>query len=219
MFNDPVSTEQSGRPYGGESLEDRSARRRRQLLDAGFELIGTVGYRATTVRRLCREAHVADRYFYEAFPQTEDLLLAVYDEAVDRLLGSVTGVMTTLPADTPLPEVARAGLEAFLTVAEDRRLARVVWLEVLGVSDRVERHYLDRMRDFGALMLAQLSDRRPDAAPPGREETFVAAAAVGGISQVCLEWVLSDYRDPRATVAAATSRFLAGVAGVLAPDA
>jgi AcrR family transcriptional regulator len=54
----------SGRSYGGESANDRLARRRRQLLDAGLELFGTTGYRATTVRQLCREARVSDRYFY-----------------------------------------------------------------------------------------------------------------------------------------------------------
>ena len=66
----------SGRTYGGESADDRLTRRRRQLLDAGLELFGTAGYRATTVRQLCREAKVSDRYFYEQFDSTEDLLLA-----------------------------------------------------------------------------------------------------------------------------------------------
>lgn len=75
----------SGRTYGGESADDRLTRRRRQLLDAGLELFGTAGYRATTVRQLCREPKVSDRYFYEQFDSTEDLLLAVYDECTRAL--------------------------------------------------------------------------------------------------------------------------------------
>ena len=75
----------SGRTYGGESADDRLTRRRRQLLDAGLELFETAGCRATTVRQLCRAAKVSDRYFYEQFDSTEDLLLVVYDECTRGL--------------------------------------------------------------------------------------------------------------------------------------
>lgn len=61
---------------------------------------------APTVRQLCREAKGSDRYFYEQFDSTEDLLLAVYDECT-------------------------RGLEE-----ADPRLARVVWFEVLDLGQR-----------------------------------------------------------------------------------
>ena len=148
--NDAVS----GRTYGGESATDRLARRRRQLLDAGLELFGTAGYRATTVRQLCREAKVSDRYFYEQFDSTEDLLLAVYDECTARLEEAALD-RASATAAARSRDLARRGLDAFLAVVEsDPRLARVVWFEVLGVSPRVESAYLARMQSFGHLMVA-----------------------------------------------------------------
>lgn len=56
---------------------------------AGLELFGTVGYRATTVRMLCKQAGLIDRYFYKNFTDTEDLLAAVYTESVDRIEAEV----------------------------------------------------------------------------------------------------------------------------------
>ncbi len=155
----------SGRSYGGESATDRLARRRRQLLDAGLELFGTAGYRATTVRQLCREAKVSDRYFYEQFDSTEDLLLAVYDECTARLEEAAVAALGD-PGDA-VQDLARRGLDAFLSVVEsDPRLARVVWFEVLGVSPRVETAYLARMQSFGHLMVAVVAGREEAADVP-----------------------------------------------------
>lgn len=111
--NDTVS----GRTYAGESASDRAGRRRRQLLDAGLELFGTAGYRATTVRLLCREARVSDRYFYEQFDSTEDLLVAVYDECTARLEAAA---LTALgDGDGDVGDLARRGLDAFLALVEE----------------------------------------------------------------------------------------------------
>ena len=205
----------TGRPYAGESPADRVARRRRQLLDAGFALIGSLGYRATTVRVLCRRAQVADRYFYEEFEHTEDLLVAVYGECLDRLLTTVTAAVTSLPDDAGLGEVARAGLEAFYDLVQDEPLARIVWLEVLGVSPRVDAVYQDGMQRFADLVLAQLSLRRPDRTPDPQLDPVLATAAAGGISQVATQWVLSSYAAPRTALVEASTRFLEGTAAAL----
>ena len=74
-----------GRTYAGESLSERTARRRQQFLDAGLQVFGTTGYRTATVRQLCKQAGLTDRYFYESFASTEDLLVAVYEREFDEL--------------------------------------------------------------------------------------------------------------------------------------
>lgn len=204
----------AGRTYGGETAADRGARRRRQLLDAGLEIFGTQGYRAATVRGICRAAHVADRNFYEEFETTEDLLLAVYDECTDRLRSAAADAIGRAP-DADLAEIARVGLDAFLGVIEDDpRLGRVVWLEVVGVSDRVSAAYLGRMEEFADFLLALL----PVAPKSLGEDRVVARAAVGGVSHVILAWLLADALQPRDEVAAALMRFLVAVAATVDPS-
>lgn len=210
-----MSAVPAGRAYGGESAADRDERRRRQLLDAGSRVFGGDGYRTATVRGLCREAKVADRHFYRYFDRTEDLLLAVYGECILRLTAATADAITGTDS-TDVNVVARAGLDAFFRVAEDPHLARVVWMEVLGVSTRVERTYLAAMHGFGVLMLGYLRDLDAFASP--REDVDVdmlVTAAVGGISHTALTWYLSDYAAPRRTVVATTATFLAGIAGSL----
>ena len=210
---------EAGRPYGGESQQDRTARRRRQLLDAGLALFGSVGYRATTVRALCREAKVADRYFYENFDQTEDLLVAVYEECLERLVVAVTEGAAGVPPDAELDVVARAALERFFALVEEEHLARVVWLEVLGVSARVDAVYRAGMQRFASLLLLQLADRRPGRSALPDLDPVVATAAAGGVSQVATDWLLGGRERSRAVLVEASARFLTGVSTALgAPD-
>lgn len=70
------------RPYRGVPADQRRARRRAALMEAGLELLGTRGWAATTVRQVCAEAGLNDRYFYENFPDRDALLLAIIDDQV-----------------------------------------------------------------------------------------------------------------------------------------
>ena len=90
-----------GRTYGGRSADERHALQRRRFLDAGLELFGTIGFRATTVRALCREAGLTDRYFYKNFDHMEACLIAVYTEAIAALERKVVAALATHPMPTP----------------------------------------------------------------------------------------------------------------------
>ncbi|WP_370248989.1 TetR/AcrR family transcriptional regulator [Nocardioides sp.] len=208
----------TGRTYGGESAADRAARRRTQLLDAGLEVFGTDGYRKATVRQLCREAKVADRYFYEEFPGTEDLLLAVYDRCLDRLQAAVV-TATSQAAHEELATLAEAGLTAFFsTLATDPRTARVVWFEILGVSARVEAHYLRRTEEFGALLAGVVDDRGVLDSVPADQRRILLQALVGGISQVVLHWAYDGATTPPDQLVPPLVRFLlAGAAATTGP--
>src|ERR1700760_3385627 len=65
--------------YRGVAMEDRRADRRRRLLEAGVRVIGESGWQSTTVRAVCSEAGLTERYFYESFADRETLLLDVFD--------------------------------------------------------------------------------------------------------------------------------------------
>lgn len=200
----------SGRSYGGETSDERLARRRRQLLDAGLEIFGTTGYRTATVRQLCREAGVTDRYFYEQFDQTEDLLLAVYAACIDELTAAVQAAVDVDGVD--LDEYARASLDAFLKVVEDDpRLARVVWFEVLGVSLRVEQTHLNAMAMFGAF-IADVAIRRAGRTPQrGVDTAILSEAAAGGVSQAVMGWVNRDFSPSRRAMVKTLTRYLVGI--------
>lgn len=202
---------EAGRPYAGESPGERVLRRRQQFLAAGLELFGTVGYRMTTVRALCRQAELTDRYFYESFTGTEDLLVAVYQSCLE---GMQRGLLTAIAGAEPglgASELVRVGLDAFFVSVENPRVARVVWLEILGVSPRVDQVYNAAVRGFADIVLSLTRTRYPKLALSDEEGQILAIAMIGAVSQSTLNWLLSDYQASRATMVSANSHIFMGV--------
>jgi len=210
-----AQNKQSGRIYGGESAEERLARQRRQFLDAGLELFGTVGYRATTVRMLCKQAGLTDRYFYKTFTDTEDLLAAVYTESLDQIQTEVIAAINAARNKQPASGVVDAGLEAFFTAFENARVARVCWLEVLGVSPRIDALYTKRIEQFADLLLDLGKSMLADWRLPEEETRITGLALIGAISQSALHWLLEDYCSSRSSLISANSRLIHGLINIL----
>jgi AcrR family transcriptional regulator len=178
------------RTYRGISPADRQAERRERLLEAGLELFGTVGYAQTSVRSLSAAAGLNSRYFYESFSSREDLLYGVYQRIVVDIFTRAAEAVTH--ADT-IEGKARAGIKAGWTaVTEDRRKARVVALEVVGVSDRIE-----RLRRETRHALAKLTaEQAMSLAGPGTrlrlDPVLTARSLMGGVVEVLLDWINGD---------------------------
>jgi AcrR family transcriptional regulator len=182
---------------------------------AGLELFGTVGYRGTTVRTLCKQAGLTDRYFYKNFKDAEDLLAAVYTEATDQIEAEVVkGIAPTLTSGDP-ERAIEAGLDAFFKVFESPLVARVCWLEVSGVSPRIDALYTRRIEQFAELLLSLAETMLPPQRLTHEEARITAIAVVGAVSQSALFWLLSRYRADRKVLVSATARVLRGTMGTL----
>jgi AcrR family transcriptional regulator len=201
----------SGRTYGGESAAERLSRQRQQFMDAGLELFGTVGYRATTVRMLCKQAGLTDRYFYKTFSDTEDLLAAVYTVSLDQIQAEVMAAINASANQQRAANQIDAGLEAFFTAFENPRVARVCWLEVLGVSPRIDALHTSRIQQFADLLLSLGKAMQPDWLLSKEETRITGISLVGAISQSALHWLLEDYRSPRTVLVRVNSRLIRGL--------
>lgn len=213
---DPVPAD-TGRAYAGETLAERRARRRQQFLDAGLAVFGSTGYRTATVRQLCREAGLTDRYFYESFASLEDLLVAVYEREFDHLQQVVLAALMSEAAQQDPAAPVEVALNALFEMASEPRVARVCWLEVLGVNARVDGVYTRNIERFAALVVA-FARQRFDALDLGEAESrMLGIALIGAVSQPVTHWLLGGYREDRATMVAATSRVFHGVLASLRP--
>jgi len=200
----------AGRSYGGESAAERDARRKRQLLDAGFRCFGTAGFRATTVRTLCADAHVAYRNFYDHFDSLEDVLLAVYAECNERLMTAVVSAVGPIEEGMEIADAAARGLDAYFATVEDRPLARIVWFEVLGVSARVDVAYREVLRAFANYLEALTHAWRPGSSTPERRE-LLAITVVGGLSNLAMVWSLDGYEPARSEVVGAGQQLILSI--------
>ncbi|MET0449239.1 MAG: TetR/AcrR family transcriptional regulator, partial [Aeromicrobium sp.] len=65
--------------YRGMTAQQRVADRRDRLVEATLEVWGRDGGPTVTMTRICAEAGLTERYFYESFDNLDAALLAVMD--------------------------------------------------------------------------------------------------------------------------------------------
>lgn len=191
-----------GRVYGGRSEAERRSERRDRLTAAGLELFGTQGYAATTIERLCAEAGVATRSFYEEFSSREDLLAAVYRAVVEGTHRAVLSAVQTPP--DPEGRV-RAGVAAYVGhLTDDPRRAQVAHREVRRESD-LEPQRQAALVSFAGLLADHARLPRPGGEPgQGR---VLALALAGAASEVMADWVAAGPpRPPTAPLTAGLTR-------------
>lgn len=183
--------------WGGTTLDVRRDTRRRRLLEVGFELLGgRGGGAAVTVRSVCRQAKLTDRYFYESFADREELLVAVYDqvaeEARDVLAGAVAAVAEPDGrAKHVEPEaIARAAVEAFLgLLTRDPRKGRVLLLVPM-TDAALSARAVELMPMFAELIRVQLAAAAGSAVPVAPlEERMTATALIGALSNLFIRWL------------------------------
>jgi len=136
--------------WRGDTAEQRREQRRERLLAAGLEVMGNLGWSRTTVRAVCRQSGLTERYFYEAFPDNNALLVAVFDLVRNETLAAVAQAAAQsqgMDIRTQARRTIAAGLAVLL---DDPRKGRVLFLEAAYNED------LQRRRHDDTLATAQL---------------------------------------------------------------
>ena len=200
------------RKYGGLARSVRVAERRKKFIEAGIKVFGKAGYRAGTVRALCAEAGLTDRYFYESFRNTEDLFIACYQE--------LTGTLRTrmLEAFAPvLPDwdaVSRTGLRIFFEAVRDPHFARITLIEVPGNSAEVARVYRQNTEAFATLILDTFRLIEPELQISKVDEEILGTALAGAVMIAGLHWMQREYREPVEQMVENCRRIFIGTARV-----
>jgi AcrR family transcriptional regulator len=179
-----VSTAATG-VYRGVPAAERQATRRQQLLDAAYDLLGSDGWQATTVRAVCRRAGLTPRYFYESFPDLDSLVVAVFDRVVTELVEVVLEAIRAAPEEAHAK--ARAAIGGFVRhVTDDPRRARIVFSEALG-SEALARRRFDTLHMFSRLIAEQGREFYGVRGHDRLAET-TAYLLAGGLAELLLAW-------------------------------
>ena len=188
-----TASKNSGRSYRGMTLEQRTAERRERFLEAGLNIFGNEGFHAATVRKICKEAGLTDRYFYESYSSMEALLIEVYERCLKSILTRVQSTLIAVNKDEAPNQLLTELLDHFFTEMEDPRVAKVCMFEAEGVSDHMHNLYNDYIRRFVTILLSA-SQGYTNKWPLSEEESEVLGnAIVGGIIQATRNWALNDY--------------------------
>lgn len=199
------------RSYGGMTAQERDAQRRQRLQAAATEIIGTAGYAETTIPRVCAQAKVSTRHFYELYATKEDLFVDLYDRIT---ADSYTRVGASLEATAGAPMIERvpAALLAYLDpMLKDARIARISFVEIMGASARIETlrlSYRETLIDVvttegrAAVERGEITDR---------DWRFAALALVGAVTAIVYDWALRGRRPSRRDLEAQLARLAVGL--------
>ncbi|WP_033318979.1 TetR/AcrR family transcriptional regulator [Streptomyces yerevanensis] len=175
--------------YGGKSAQERQAERRRRFLDAGLQLFGdSPGYRATTVAALSEAAGLSTRQFYEEFRNLEDVLAALHLQVNDWAEEAALSGLAEADG-RPVDERTTAAFRAYAAnVTGDPRRLRIAFVEIIGVSPRLERQRLARRSRWIDFICgeAKAAAERGEAAP--RDYRVAAAAFIGSVNGLLHDW-------------------------------
>lgn len=177
------------RRYRGQPVSELRSERGRRLREAAIRLIGREGYTNTPIDRLCAEARIATRHFYEHFASREQMLADLSDAFVNDALAVISETALENPQDDPVStaiETARAFARHCMHHPEYARLALI---ETVGVSRAMEQHRRQIIHRFAGLV--ETITRGLVASGVLREGDYrmTAIALVGGTNELMVEWL------------------------------
>jgi AcrR family transcriptional regulator len=186
MTSRPPASEASTRAYGGVQGDERRARRRARLIEAGLDLLASEqGEAGLTVRSVCARSGLAARYFYESFTDRGELALAVYDQVVEEIATTTAAAVAASPRDARAR--TRAGLDNIVRViVEDPRRGRLLFSTAF-LSASLATRRLEAAQLFCGLLAGHTQDLL--GIPGGGRLDLATQFLVGGLAQTLTAWL------------------------------
>jgi AcrR family transcriptional regulator len=173
------STKVKRRSFKGMSLEVRQAERRERLMEAGLQAYGTLGYFSVTVRDVCLEAKLTERYFYESFKNSGALFDAIYMQGA------------------PEPkEMVKLGLTAFFNrLSNDQRVTRILFIDAILVHENDAKSIYKAVKRFDLMTQSFIALMVPKAQENMPLVSLISTGLTGYVSHLATRWALSGFKE------------------------
>lgn len=188
------------RQFKGMTLTERKQARREKLIEAGIEAYGTHGFFSVTVKDICIEAKLTERYFYESFKKSENLFQTIFLQLVERMQQTL---MQAVMQGSPDPmKMIDAGLNALFTfLQDDPRTARIIYVDAMLVQELHNHATIqETMARFDRMIHAFVTLMMPHTTLTEKEISMIATGLNGYVTQIAVRWVMSGFKSPREDV-------------------
>ncbi len=190
------------RRWRGRGADERKAERRAMLLMAAFRVYSQRGFRNSSVKAVCDAAGLTERYFYESFANSEDLLVAAASASADHLIADLRARSGDVARQERLGTILR---HYYAALREQPAHARAFMVEIRGISPVVDAYLETAVNNFAELII----DRPLDGL--ARADRLVVIGTVGAIVHIALNWIVADFDASIDDVVDAACRLSAAV--------
>ncbi|KGT46876.1 TetR/AcrR family transcriptional regulator [Acinetobacter sp. HR7] len=183
------------RQFKGLSMTERQQARREKLIEAGIQAYGTHGFFSVTVKDICNEAKLTERYFYESFKKSEHLFQTIFLKLIDELQQNVMQAMMQASSDPK--KMIEAGLTALLTTLRDNpRMARIIYIDAMLVQELHNQATIhETMSRFDRMIQAFVMLMMPNLSRSEQEISLVSTGLNGYVTQIAIRWVMSGFKQ------------------------
>ena len=183
------------RQFKGLSMAERQQARREKLIEAGIQAYGTHGFFSVTVKDICTEAKLTERYFYESFKKSEHLFQTIFLKLIDELQQNVMQAMMQASSDPK--KMIEAGLTALLTTLRDNpRMARIFYIDAMLVQELHNQATIhETMGRFDRMIQAFVMLMMPNLSRSAQEISLVSTGLNGYVTQIAIRWVMSGFKQ------------------------
>lgn len=173
---------------------ERKEARRRRLLGAALRVLAVNGYNETSVDQIVSAARTSKSTFYEFFESREDcvreILLQEGGSLIDRVLAAAA-------QGGDHRDRMRHGIRAFVSAcAGQRELAKLLLIESVGVSDRIERVRHDLQGQFAAMVETEVRHAEHDDFYAAVDPIVFGRAVVGAVNEATGHFLARPDADP-----------------------
>lgn len=191
------------RQFKGLSLTERKQARREKLIEAGIAMYGTQGFFSVTVKDVCNEAKLTERYFYESFKKSEELFQTVFLKMIEKMQTCLT--QAVLMAAPEPNNMVTAGLSALLSaIKDDPRMARIIYIDAMLVQDLHNQATIqETLTQFDRIIQGFVMITMPNAPHSAEEVSLMATGLNGYVTHIIIRWVSEGFKQPLEDVLAA----------------
>lgn len=178
------------RPHQGKSAEQRIAERRKILIDTAFQFIKSKQWRDVSINRLCQQAGLNKRYFYESFAQLDHVVDAVYDtlqqDLITHVVAAIQAAYHAQVSKQTFAEQVLGSVVDFLT--QDAEYLRILFTDfsdspaLIKSRQRVMQQCIHALSEYAFLHYQTQKTHEPLV-------QLTASLLIGGTIQILQDWL------------------------------
>jgi len=189
-----------------------SADKRDRILKAAIRVFAKNGFYATRVSEIAKAAGVADGTIYLYFKNKDDVLITIFEDGIQQLLGILREVATS---EQPFDERITRIIELQLGLLEEQRdLAEVITVNLRQSSSLLKQYAAPLFMEYIDVIAGLVREGQKEGAfRKDINARVVARSLFGALDAILLTWALGE-ADPaslRKAAAHCANLFLEGL--------
>lgn len=169
---------------------DRKRDKRQQILKAAVRVFAETGFHRSRVSDIARAAKVADGTIYLYFKSKDDILISIFEEAMEEMITAAKQVISE--TEGPLDQLRALAALHMRNVEERRYTSKVLQVELRLSSTFMKEYEPVRLKEYMNVLGQVIEEgQRRGVIRAGVNPVIVRRALFGALDEIAMQWALT----------------------------